>query len=196
MKASRTILSILILLAHSYALAKPLTLDQAVSMAVEKSPEAQTAYAKHKLALAIAERERPVGAPTLLLIATAGAQGDQRRLDIAGTSLLFQPTQQGKIGLQLEQQLYRAGAGAAWSRYAAIVQSENLKYELELQQLYQKVSLAYFGVVKATIAVTDAVSGLVTANRLHSLVQAQIKAGSGSFAPEQASTLPATHHLR
>ena len=157
---------------------KPLSQTEAVMLAVKQSPQAQAAKAARDAAQAQADRDKPVGRPTLTATASGTAQGPRvtfPRPDYTPATVL--PEGAARLDLTLEQTVYRAGIGAAKQRYAAQSALVTEDYRKSLSDLAYAARKFYMDVLRAQSGGRIAQEGLDAALRYQQTVDAQIRAG-------------------
>jgi outer membrane protein TolC len=157
---------------------KPLTQAESVALALRQSAQARTALAERDLARIQADRDRPVARPTLNAIASSTVQGPHVLFplpDYRQATVL--PEEAERLDLVVEQPLYRAGLGAARTRFAAESAQAEQNYLKALADLALAVRKAYLNVLQAESGLRAAQEGLDAAQRYETLVQRQIAAG-------------------
>jgi outer membrane protein len=168
----------------------PLTPESSVALALKFSPLVRIARSVREAARVGVDRDRPVARPTLNATASGAVQGPRvvfPRPD--DTQATFLPEQTGRLDLVLEQPIYRAGLGAARTRYAAQAAIPDLDYNKSLAELALAVRKAYLNVLEAQAGILVAKDGLTTAQSYQALVARQIDAGLAK--PVDADTVHA-----
>ncbi|HZT42650.1 MAG TPA: TolC family protein [Chthonomonadaceae bacterium] len=167
-----------------------MTLAESIAEALQHSPQARAARFAREAAQAEADRDRPVARPTVTATASGTVQGPRvlfPRPEAPPATVL--PEGVGWLDLVVEQPLYRAGAGAARRRYAALSLAAEIDYRKTLADLAQTVRKAYLDVLRAESGVRAAQDGLAAAQQLQQLVQRRIEAGQAK--PVDAETAQA-----
>ncbi len=155
-------------------------LSECIAIAVKQSPQIRAYNAELNAALISAESDRPVARPVVNLIASGGIQGPGSKLDVPGmTENVTVPQTSGRVGIRLDQPLYRAGLGAARSRYIAIREAATANWNEEISAFDLSVAEAYNNVIKAQWGMVRATRGLAEAQQFHQVVAQQIAAGFG-----------------
>ena len=171
-----------------HAQPKPLSQTEAVTIAMQQSPQARVAHAVWLAARTQAGRDKPQAQPTLTAVASGTAQGPRVTLPSPDyRTAVVLPEGAGRLDLILEQTLYHAGIGAARQRYAAEIALAKEDYLKTLADLAQSVRKAYMDVLRAESGVRIAQEGVDGAARYQQLVLQQIQAGTAK--PIDAETV-------
>ncbi len=157
-----------------------LPLNECITIAVKQSPQARAYTAERDAALIGAESDKPIALPKVDLVASGGIQGPGSKLDVPGmTENVTVPQTSGRVGIRLDQPLYRAGLSAARSRYLAIRNAANAKWREQMSSFALSVAEAYDSVIKAQWGISQARRGVSESQQFQQVVRQQIGAGFG-----------------
>jgi outer membrane protein TolC len=163
---------------------------EAVTLALKESPDARAARYAHDAAVVEGERDRPVARPTLDAVASGTLQGPRVRLPLQNDpDPTVLPDASGRVGLVIEQPLYRAGLGAARRRYTAELSIADQEYRRALAEIALGAQKAYLDVLRAESGLRDAQEGLSSAQTSEQVAKRQIEAGTAK--PVDAATAAA-----
>ena len=155
-----------------------LTVDSAVSEALQNSPQAKAILKERDAKRVGIDREKPVARPTADAKLSGTLQGNPVRFPRPdGSQATFLPDRFLRLELNIEQIVYRPGIGAARRRYASqlvVADEETRKAQGELALAVTK---AFFDMLKAEAGVVQARDGLAFALRYRVFVEGQITAG-------------------
>lgn len=174
----KSVLCLLFAAVASQVAASPLSLDESVSLALRRSPQAHAAAYARAAARTQAERERPAARPTVSAFASGTLQEPRLNLPFpnSGQTPVYRE-QSGRVDLIVEQPIYRAGLRAALQRYSAQASIAEMDYRQALQDIAIAARKGYIDVLRAEAGLRAAEDGLQTATRYQSLVDRQIAAG-------------------
>jgi len=166
----------------------PLSVEDAVRIALGSSSRIRAARFAAQAAQTQTDREKPIARPTV----TAQAQGTYQGPRVTfprGTrgEAIVLPERYGRVELILEQVLYRPGLGAARERYGAQTRAN----EWELRRAENDVTLdarrAYFQLLTAQVMAEVARDGVTMAQRHLKQVRDMLEAGLSSERDVKAS---------
>lgn len=161
----------------------PLTLPDAVRTALANSPKLRAARFEAQAAQTQAEREKPISRPNVTLQASGTVQGPTvtfpRPLSGGGLEpATVLPNPYNRVEITLEQPLYRAGLGAARSRYAAQTQATLTEYRRAENDTVRDVRRAFFQVLSTQTLAAVAQEGVTMAQRQMEQTRLLLQAGS------------------
>ncbi len=180
----KRLIALYILTAASTAVAQGsgnvLPLKRCLELAMKQSPQTKAYSAELEAALIGAESDKPIALPKVYLIASGGIQGPGSKLDVPGmVENVTVPQTSGRVGIRLDQPLYRAGLSAARSRYLALRSVATANWQEEMSALALSVITDYNSLLQAQAGVAQAERGLGEAQQFLLLVKQQIAAGLG-----------------
>ncbi len=156
----------------------PLTVEEAIQVALKNGQSARVAQASYDVAKVKLEREKPTGTPLLTGIIGETLQSYPKILPIPGEpSALIVPSSSTQATLLLEQVLYHPGLKEARTRYNAQVGGADWDYLHDLHEVVRTVRKAFVDVQRAQAGTHIAQEGLAAAERYQTLVKRQIEAG-------------------
>lgn len=155
-----------------------LTIQQAVTLALQQSPQAVAARYDRAAAEANANRDRPTAQPSLRATVAGTEQGPLAKLPVIKAPPTL-PEQFAQIRIDLEQPLYRAGRGAAIIRYRAESALAQQNYRKAQADLALAVAKACVDLLRAQAGLQAAQESADFATQYRELVEKQIEAGFG-----------------
>lgn len=167
---------------HACAAApEPITMDEAVRRALAGSPRIRAARAEQEAAQVATDRERPVARPTLTAEARAMLQGPSPSvLRGAGSAAEVTPSPNSVVAMTVEQPLWRAGIGAAHTRYAASTRLNRQQFARACADLALEVRQACCGLLVAEAMQKVARDGVDLARAHLTLVRDMVAAGQSA----------------
>jgi outer membrane protein len=163
----------------------PLTSSDAVKIALQDSPRLRAARAVRDAARAQNERERPIARPAVNFEAVGQFQGPRVGLPRGDETVV--PERYGRVELSVEQILYRAGLGAARTRFA----SQERSADWELRRAEQETALAalraYYAMIGAEAQLGVATEAVTMAQKQLDLTRTLLEAGAVSERDLKAS---------
>ena len=176
---SITAFALLLALGQAQGPAVPLTETEAVKAAIANSPKLRAARFEMVAALAQLDKERPVARPTVKAEAQGTLQGPRVTFPRPGApDATFLPEEYAQAQLIVEQLLYRRGASAAKTRYAAQVSAAFLQYQQARNDLALEVRKAYYNLLAARESDGVAREGVTMASKHLDLTKVMLAAGT------------------
>lgn len=161
--------------------AAPLTVQEAVRIALQSSPKLKAARFEADVSQAQNDREKPVARPIVTTEARGTLQGPRVTFPRAGSGdATVIPEQYGKVEINLEQVLYHAGGGAVRDRYGAQTRATAWEFQRAQNDAVQEVRRAYYNLVTAEAMAVVARNGVEMARKQLDLVKDMLTAGIAS----------------
>lgn len=166
----------------------PLSVADAVKAALQNSPKLRAARFEAEAAQAQTDKERPVARPTVTVGAQGALQGPRVSFprDNQGDETVL-PERYGKVELNVDQPLYRAGLGAARERYGAQTRATVWDYRRAENDAILEVRRAYFQLLTAQAMAEVARGGADIARKHLDLTNVMLQAGTASERDVRAS---------
>lgn len=161
----------------SHASAEAITMDEAVRSAMKHNADLRAARFARDAARTEADRDRPAARPRLTIEAEALAQTPKLTFPRGVEEATVRHTRYGRIGVTLDQPIYRAGARDAWTRHSAMALAADAVLERERNDIIRSVRKSFARALTAKGMLGVAREGADLAVRHRALVTRMIEAG-------------------
>lgn len=166
----------------------PLTVDEAVHIAIAQSPRLKAARFEAQAAQAQTDRDKPAATPTVITTAEARLQGPRvtfPRLGSGDDTII--PDRYGRVELNVEQPLFRAGLGAARERFRAQSRANATEVRRQENEVILEVRRAYYQLLGAESMADIARQGVELARKHLDLTRTMLAAGNSPERDVKAS---------